>query len=206
METIVGLFHNHHDADRAMDALEDAGFTRDVLSVVAQEGIVDVEEIDDDGTSYDADDDDHIDAGEGAAIGAAEGGIIGGLAGLLAGIGAIAIPGVGPVIAVGSLATALAATIGGAAVGAGSGALAGGLVGALIDAGVPDEHAHSYAEGVRRGGVLVSVHAQGQQAGIAKNIMLNAGAVDINTARDDWMDDGWPGVVAGVPPTNRVNY
>jgi hypothetical protein len=205
METIVGLFHNHHDADRALDALEDAGLTRDVLSVVAQEGVVDVDEIDDDGTIYD-DDDDNIDAGEGAAIGAAEGGIIGGLAGLLAGIGAIAIPGVGPVIAAGSLATALAATIGGAAVGAGSGALTGGLVGALIDAGVPDEHAHTYAEGVRRGGVLVTVHAQGQHAGIAKNIMHNAGAVDVDTVRDDWMDDGWPGVVAGVPPTNRVNY
>jgi hypothetical protein len=203
METIIGLFHNHKDAERALDALEDAGFTRDALSLVAQEGIVDVEDIDDDNDFFDVDTDNdgHIDAGEGAAMGATEGGIIGGIAGLLAGIGAIAIPGVGPVIAAGTLATALATTIGGAAIGAGSGAITGGLVGALVDAGVPDEHAHTYVEGVRRGGVLLTVHAHDSYADLAKNLMRQAGAADVNDARETWMDEGWPGVIAAVPPT-----
>ena len=42
------------------------------------------------------------------------------------------------------------------AVGAAAGAATGGIVGALTEAGVSAEDAHSYAEGVRRGGTLVS--------------------------------------------------
>ena len=45
-------------------------------------------------------------AAGGAAIGAVAGGVLGGLAGLLVGIGALAIPGVGPVVAGGILASA----------------------------------------------------------------------------------------------------
>ena len=45
------------------------------------------------------------------------------------GLGVIAIPGVGPIIAAGPLATTLA--------GAGIGAAAGGIIGALTDAGSP---------------------------------------------------------------------
>jgi hypothetical protein len=192
METIIGLFQNHDDADRALEALEEAGFTRDALGIVAPEGVVEAEEI--------HDGDDHVDAGEGAAFGAAEGGVIGGLVGLLAGIGAIAIPGVGPIVAAGSLATILASTIGGAAVGAGSGAITGGLVGALIEAGVSQEDAHVYAEGVRRGGVLITVHADGYYAGVAKNILTQAGAIDVEKARETWVEEGWPGIIAAVPP------
>jgi hypothetical protein len=64
----------------------------------------------------------------------------------------MAIPGVGPVVAAGWLAaTTLGAVTGAVACGA-----AGGLIGALTDSGVPEEHAHVYAEGVRRGGTLVT--------------------------------------------------
>ena len=77
---------------------------------------------------------------------------MGGTAGLPAGLGLLAIPGLGPVVAAGWLAAT--------AVGAAAGAATGGIVGALTEAGVSEEEAHSYAEGVRRGGTLVSARVQ----------------------------------------------
>ena len=61
----------------------------------------------------------------------------------------LAIPGLGPVVAAGSLVSTL--------VGAGAGAAIGGLAGSLAEAGVDERDAHLYAEGVRRGGALVTV-------------------------------------------------
>ena len=84
----------------------------------------------------------------GTATGASLGTVLGGGAGLLAGLGMLAIPGLGPVVAAGWLASTL--------VGAGVGAAAGGVVGALTDAGVSHEDAHAYAEGINRGGTLVT--------------------------------------------------
>ncbi|MBX8785655.1 hypothetical protein HBA94_18015, partial [Ochrobactrum sp. GRS2] len=70
-----------------------------------------------------------------------------------------------PVVAAGWLAATAAGAAGGAVVGAAT----GGLIGALMNEGVSEEDAHLYAEGVRRGGTLVSAkvpdnkHAQAQQ-------------------------------------------
>ena len=83
-------------------------------------------------------------AGTGAAIGAAAGGA----AGLLTGLGLMAIPGVGPVVAAGWLVATLA--------GAAAGGVTGGAVGALTEAGISKDEADVYAEGLRRGGAVVS--------------------------------------------------
>ena len=97
--------------------------------------------------------------GQGAAIG----GTLGGAAGLAAGLGALVIPGIGPVMALGWLLPA--------AVGAAVGASGGGVVGALIGAGVNEEHAHVYAEGVRRGGSLVTVRVDDAQAATVEAVL-----------------------------------
>ena len=105
------------------------------------------------------------------------------MAGLLIGIGALAVPGIGPVLAAGPLAGAL----GTALAGAGIGAAAGGLVGALAGLGVPEEHAEYYAEGVRRGGTLVSVQTDDVNADAAAEAMRAAGALDVEARRgQDW--------------------
>src|ERR1700730_2327927 len=86
---------------------------------------------------------------EGAILGAAVGGTIGTGLGVLAALGMLAIPGLGPVVGAGWLAAM--------ATGALAGAAAGGIIGALTKAGVSEHDAPVYAEGIRRGGAVVSV-------------------------------------------------
>jgi hypothetical protein len=115
---------------------------------------------------------DSSEVGSGALKGAGTGAALGGIAGLVVGMAGLAIPGIGAVIAAGPLAAALA--------GAGAGAIAGGLIGALVNIGVPEDEANYYAEGMRRGGVLVTVNARDEDmADQAADIMRDHGAVDI---------------------------
>jgi hypothetical protein len=79
-------------------------------------------------------------------------------------------------------------------VGAGLGAAAGGLIGALVGMGIPEEHAHVYAEGLKRGGVLVSVKtADEQQANRAVQVLRQYNAVDIDKRREEYRASGWTG-------------
>lgn len=102
-DVVVGVFRDRMQAQQAIEALKNAGFAANDISMLMQ---------DRDRTRAMAEDT-GANAGTGAATGAVAGGVLGGLAGWLVGIGAIAIPGVGPFIAAGALATAL----GGAAAG-----------------------------------------------------------------------------------------
>ena len=86
--------------------------------------------------------------------------LLGGLVGFLVGIGALAIPGIGPVVAGGALATAFGLGGGTAVAGAGIGAAAGGIAGALVGMGIPDEEAKRFKAGFREGGVLMTVNAR----------------------------------------------
>ena len=85
---------------------------------------------------------------DGAAAGALSGGLVGGLIGLL---GSLLIPGVGPIMVGGVLASALT--------GAGIGAATGGVIGALMGMGVPEIDARHFDEGLRLGSTLVTVDA-----------------------------------------------
>src|ERR1700712_2524480 len=140
-QTLTGLFDQYDDARRAVQDLEAAGVPHRDISIVANSasGAHEREPV---GSAA------GDDAGTGAGIGAA----VGGVGGLLAGLGMLAVPGLGPVVAAGWLASTIAGALGGAVVGG----AAGGLVGALTHAGVPEEDAHVYAEGVRRGGTLIT--------------------------------------------------
>ena len=173
MSTLVGLFDQYSDAEQTVQLLEEYGVDRSRISLVQREGEKLV--------------DDNMNAGKGAATGAATGGVVG----LLAGLGAIAIPGIGPVLATGAIASALATTLGMTAIGAGVGAATGGLLGALLDLGLPQEEASFYAEGVKRGGVLLTIDATSDQEERVNEILRSAGAVDMDTRRQSWKNDGW---------------
>src|SRR5690606_38716981 len=109
-------------------------------------------------------------AAEGAGVGAGIGAVLGGLGGLLVGLGALTIPGIGPVIAAGPLAAALTG-LAGAGAGAVAGGVTGGLIGALTGLGVPEENAQYYAEGIRRGGVLVTARVADNRTSEAVDIL-----------------------------------
>jgi hypothetical protein len=103
---------------------------------------------------------------EDAAAGAVGGGIVGGFAGLLAATGVVLVPGLVPLLAGGTLASALGLTGATVAAGAGIGAAAGGLVGGLVSINVPETAARRYDEAVRQGRVLVTVKTEHDPASI----------------------------------------
>jgi uncharacterized protein (TIGR02271 family) len=163
-ETVVGLFADQPAAERGIQSLKAAGFTEQQIGVAVRDKRQQQELTEGTGTQ----------AAEGAATGAVGGGVLGGVVGLLAGVGALAIPGIGPIIAGGALASTLA--------GAGIGAAAGGLIGALAGMGVPEEDARHFERGFQQGAVLVTVQA-GQDAVRARQALLASGA-DLGPAQD----------------------
>ena len=139
-------------------------------------------------------------AAEGAGAGAVGGTLVGGALGLLVGAGLLAIPGIGPVLAAGPLAAAIgtiAAAAGATALGAGIGAATGGLLGGLMGSGIPEDEAHAYVEGVRRGGSLLSVNASDVEADDVRQILLRNGAVDMDRRSDEWRAAGWGSPATG---------
>ncbi len=154
--TVVGLFADQSAAERGIESLKAAGFSEQEIGVAVR----------DKGQQKDLTESTGTSAAEGAGKGAVGGGVLGGIVGLLAGVGALVIPGIGPIIAGGALASTLA--------GAGIGAAAGGLIGALVGMGVPEEDAKHFERGFKEGGVLVTV-AAGTNADEVRDVILAAG-------------------------------
>ena len=70
-----------------------------------------------------------------------------------------------------------------AVAGAGVGAAIGSAVGAFTDLDIAEDEAHVYAEGIKRGHILVGVKTEGAQTDAAADILTNAGALDVDTSR-----------------------
>lgn len=136
---VVGSYKTEQEAIDAVEKLRADGYRSEDISVISRNRANLEEVTEETGTK----------AEQGLATGAATGGILGGLTGILAGVGALAIPGIGPIVAAGPIATALA----GAAVGAGAGSIAG----ALIGMGIPEDEANRYEADVKEGNILVLV-------------------------------------------------
>jgi hypothetical protein len=176
--TISRLYDTYAEAEAAVRRLETAGVPHADISILANNS----DSWFNNDKKVDRDRDGVDDRAEGAGKGAGIGAGVGGTAGLLAGLGLLAIPGLGPVVAAGWLAAT--------AVGAAAGAATGGIVGALTQAGVSEEDAHSYAEGVRRGGTLVTAKvADGDRARF--DASLNDSAVNLRDRRAAWQKAGW---------------
>jgi hypothetical protein len=143
MSRVTAAFANHAQADSAIAELRRRGVADSHLSIIARR----VEDVEvsrrPEGT-----------AGERVAKGAITGVGVGTLFGLAASL----IPGVGPFIAAGPLASALGATGGAAAAGAVVGGTSGALAGAMARADFSDDEASFYGPLVERGDVLVTVN------------------------------------------------
>lgn len=175
-KTVSALFDDYTSGAAAVSALESAGVPASDISIVSSNA--DNRHSGSARTSEAADD-----AGKGAGLGAA----VGGVGGLLAGLGMLAIPGLGPIVAAGWLASTAAGAVTGAVVGA----AAGGLVGGLTEAGVPEHDAHVYAEGVRRGGTLVTAKVPDAMASEAQATLQRHRSVDLNSRASAYRESGW---------------
>ena len=158
--TVAALYENMTTAQTVVNELVEAGFDRKQVSVAAQDagptGLFRTGSRDEAVTAITHD----------TEIGA----VVGGIGGLAVGLAALAIPGIGPFVAAGPIAAALA--------GLGVGAATGGLLGAMHDVGVSNEQAEYYAEGIRKGHVLVTVQAPDDRAEEAREIVNRYDPVD----------------------------
>ena len=136
---VVGVYENEHEAIIAIEGLKQQGYSTGEISVLSKDKdvLTDLEEVT--GSK----------AMKGMEAGVVTGGVLGSGFGLIAGIVGFAIPGFGPILAVGPIATALARGLAGVGI--------GGLAGALVGLGISDEVAEQYESDVREGKILVLV-------------------------------------------------
>jgi hypothetical protein len=199
MAVVTRLFDNHNDALEAVSALERAGVEADRISLISNNS-----DNWHDGHVHsgggrqlgDMNGDGENDVAEGAGKGAATGGVLGAGAGVLAGLGMLAIPGLGPVVAAGWLASTAVAAAAGAAVGG----AAGGLLGALKEAGHDEGEAQVYAEGVRRGGTLVSVRTEEADRVRIETLLNDRRGFDSLARGAAYRENGWSGFDAAGEP------
>jgi len=169
MITVSRLYKDHETGARVVAELERSGIPHSDISIISNN---DSGWFDRDGVKrIDRDADGLDDRTEGAATGAGIGAGVGGIAGLLAGLGLLAIPGIGPVVAAGWLASTAALAVAGGAT--------GGLVGALTQSGIVEDEAQTYAEGVRRGGTLVTVRVDESRRAATEAIMQRYNPMDV---------------------------
>ncbi|HLG71457.1 MAG TPA: hypothetical protein VK009_13605 [Chloroflexota bacterium] len=146
MKTIAAAFDREEDARMAYAQLQDAGVPGDDIGLVLREHT----------GEYDRHEEFVEGANEwlGAGVGAAVGGVGGWLAGAAAAGAALAIPVVGPVLAIGALAGIVSA----------AGGTLGWLAGGLAARGMSHDEAKFYQAAVERGGVLMTVHTSEENA------------------------------------------
>lgn len=152
MDRVTAIFDNRQDAERAIDWLRGQGVPNDSISVIAGSGDGNYSAGTADRTNVD--DDPGSDAARGAGTGALAGAGVGALFGLAAAL----IPGIGPFVTAGALATWLGSATAGAAV---SGAIVGGTSGAVAGAlskwGLDQADADYYGGEIERGGTFLAV-------------------------------------------------
>ena len=160
--TVVGVFEDRRQADKAVSELIDAGFRKDQIGLAMRHA---------DGESIvHGGDADESHAGSGALTGALTGLGLGALAGL--GVLAGVIPVVGPAIAAGTLGVVMSNAAAGAGI--------AGLVGALVGAGLPEHEAKYYHDELESGRTIVTVTAEGL-ADKAADILRRFGAYDMSS-------------------------
>jgi len=186
--TISRLYDSYAQGQRAVTELEAAGIAHPDISIVANNAdYTSTTKVDRDGDGVD-------DRAEAAGTGAGIGAGVGGTVGLLTGLGLLAIPGVGPVVAAGWLAATAA--------GAAAGAAGGGIIGGLTQAGVSNDDAGVYAEGIRRGGTLVSARVADADRARYEAI-LDRSSVNIQDRGAAYRKGGWSKFDPASKPYNH---
>ena len=169
MQAVVGVVRQYPDAHRLVEALRQLdipGNRVSILSPQAPENAVRAVPTTE---------------AEPPGIGGTIGTVVGGAAGTAGGlaVASLALPGVGPVVAVGALALGLL------------GAAAGGAVGAQLDdtlsKGLPADELYVYRHALRMGRTIVVATVDDEaQARRVRELMARQGAESVDAAREEW--------------------
>jgi hypothetical protein len=184
MTTIAGLFRQWDNAAHAVDLLSTAGYNADQISLIVPKDVLDKIRRNESGRTTPA----AVNAQVG--LGARGAGVVGGFNNMLSGSTPLAVAGLGSVLFSGPLSP------GSRQAAAGKEVTTQGkdVVQSLVDAGIPSDRAELFAEGVKRGGILVAVEAEDRMAE-AINLLNQANASDVEALGREWRREGWQGFV-----------
>ena len=163
-QSVVAVYDRISTAEASLRALNQAGFPYKQVSFISQQlhndnqvhGFI---------TTHD----DHI---KGGTI---TGAWVGGIFGLVTGIAFLAVPGFGPILAAGHLASVLLGSVEGAAIGAAG----GGFLAALTNCGVAEHHLQPYEELLKSEKCMVIAHGSAEEVTLAYNVLKDTGASDL---------------------------
>lgn len=163
-DAAVAVFSRHSGAENAIKELKTAGFDVRKLSIV--------------GRDYHSEDNvvGFYSTGDRMKFWGKLGAFWGGLWGLLFGAAFLFVPGIGPVVAAGSVVTSIVAALEGAVVVGGMSALGAGL----YSIGIPRNSVLKYETSVKAGKFLLIAHGTAQEVEQARSILQTSGAEEIN--------------------------
>ena len=166
-QSVVGIYDTMDAAESAVKALDAAKFPVTQVTIVTKD-------LSSEKTVHG-----YVTACDVSKKGAREGAWLGGIFGLLVGAALMWIPGVGPVVVAGSLASALLGGVEGAV----AGSALGGILSGLAAWGISKQHILKYEETVRGGKYLVIAHGSGDEVDKAQQILAGTGASNLTVHR-----------------------
>jgi hypothetical protein len=171
MKSVSGVFRSRSDAERAVAEMRSTGLPENQLTLLTPEkiekGLQSVPAV----------------ATEQPGMGKAIGAVLGGTAGISgAALIIAAIPGVGPITAIGLLGSAVLG-----AAGAGIGAVAGGKVENSMTDGLPEDELFVYEDALRKGrSVVIALAEDEAKASLFRELLKAEGAEAVDAAREQW--------------------
>lgn len=162
--SIVAIFSEHSTAENAVQKLKDGAFDVKKLSIVGRDYHTEENVVG------------FYNTGDRMKYWGKFGAFWGGLWGLLFGAAVLFIPGVGPVIAAGSIVTWLVAALEGAILVGGLSALGAGL----FSLGIPKDSIVKYETSIKAGKFLLVAHGTADEVEKARAILQTAGADEVN--------------------------
>jgi hypothetical protein len=164
-DSVVAVFNKHTAAENAIKDLKDAGFDIKKLAVV--------------GRDYQSEEDvvGFYNAGDRMKYWGKWGAFWGGLWGLLLGAAFLIVPGVGPVVAAGSIVASIVSVLEGAVVVGGLSALGAGL----YSLGIPKNSVVTYEISIKAGKFVLVAHGTAAEVAKARDILKTSGAEQVES-------------------------
>lgn len=163
--SVVAVFNNHSGAEKAIKELRDGGFDIQKLAVI--------------GRDYQSEENvvGFYNTGDRMKYWGKWGAFWGGLWGLLLGAAFLIVPGVGPVVAAGSIVASIVSVLEGAVVVGGLSALGAGL----YSLGIPKDSVVTYELSIQAGKFVLIAHGSAPDVEKARGILKTSGAEKLDS-------------------------